>query len=156
MLPPTRAASVFTGPTGCRNRLGDWQASSESSRARKSSNFILLFYTNLRTHRGFAAPTQARGRFGAGQVWHQGHRRDTQANRNPAWQWSHLIFLSGAYITLDIMALRRLIVFALSCNSGQEGRQSIIQGTPGRYSIAWSSAYLAAMGNAGAGTQHRT
>ena len=43
------------GPTGWAepwNRLGDWQASSESSRASKSSNRMLLFYTNLR------APTE--------------------------------------------------------------------------------------------------
>ena len=42
----TRAASVFTRPTGWAepwNRLGDWHASSESSRARKTSNLILLF-----------------------------------------------------------------------------------------------------------------
>jgi hypothetical protein len=41
---------VFTGPTGwaeLRNRLGDWQASSESSRARKSSNFILAILHQL-------------------------------------------------------------------------------------------------------------
>jgi hypothetical protein len=51
----TRVASVFMGPTGWAepwNRLGDWQASSESSRASKSSNRMLLFYTDLR------APTE--------------------------------------------------------------------------------------------------
>ena len=55
MLPPTRAASVFTGPTGwaeLRNRLGDWQASSESSRARKSSNFILAILHQLENPQG--------------------------------------------------------------------------------------------------------
>jgi hypothetical protein len=61
VLPPTRAASVFTGPTGwaeLRNRLGDWQASSESSRARKSSNFILAILHQLenRQQRRNAAP----------------------------------------------------------------------------------------------------
>jgi hypothetical protein len=55
------------GPTGWLEpwtRLGDWQASSESSRARKSSNLILLFYTNLRVptaERTYPAPIR-RGR----------------------------------------------------------------------------------------------
>src|SRR3984893_2117838 len=42
---------VFTVPMGWAepwNRLGDWQASSESSRARKSNNLISPFYTKLR------------------------------------------------------------------------------------------------------------
>ncbi|MGA6965809.1 MAG: hypothetical protein WBZ51_19625, partial [Xanthobacteraceae bacterium] len=47
-----QTAWVFMGQTRWAepwNRLGDWQASSESSIARKSSNLILPFYSNLRT-----------------------------------------------------------------------------------------------------------
>src|ERR1700736_6758852 len=47
----TRAASVSTGPTGWAepwNRLGDWQASSESSRARKSTNLMACYPTPIR------------------------------------------------------------------------------------------------------------
>ena len=43
------------------NRLGDWQASSESSMARKSSNLILPFYSNLRTPTAERTPPFERG-----------------------------------------------------------------------------------------------
>ena len=66
----TRAASVSTGPTGWAepwNRLGDWQASSESSRARKSSNLMTCYLHQLKSPNGGASA--------APRLWRRGRAK---------------------------------------------------------------------------------